>query len=164
MNHIQENHMKIQEIYKKWPNWTITMDSGKIVKNFSKIFWILGSVTDFQIDFLNDSILFHTFCDSILIELATGFNLCRMTVLGSIGVKSYYVITKNLWRNRKFRGQKLFSENFWNMFSEHFSEFLNLRQCLSCYKRLSALLSLTIGYRWFWTFDLKTESYCIIQY
>ena len=81
-------------------------------EKFSKKFRILGVVTDFQIDFLNDSILFHTFCDLILIEQAKGFNLRYMETLRSLELKRYYVITKNLSRNRKFRGQKLFSENF----------------------------------------------------
>ena len=77
-------------------------------EKFSKKFRILGVVTDFQIDFLNDSILFHTFCDLILIELATGFNLRHRRVLGSIRVKKYYVITKKLRQNRKFGSQKIF--------------------------------------------------------
>ena len=69
-------------------------------------------MTDFQIDFLNDSILFHTFCDLILIELAKGFNLRHLASLESLGVKNDYVITKILWRNRKFRTKKFFSR-FW---------------------------------------------------
>ena len=92
------------------------MDSGEIVKKFSKIFWILGSVTDFQIDFLNDSILFHTFCDLILIELAKGFNLRHTRVLGSIRVKRYYLITKKLRQNRKFWSPKKIFLDFGYMF------------------------------------------------
>ena len=38
-------------------------------------------MTDFQIDFSNDSQLFPTFGDLILIEQVKGFNLRHMTVL-----------------------------------------------------------------------------------
>ena len=72
------------------------IDSEKIQKKFPKKLRILGVVTELQIDFLNEHQLSSTFCNLILIEQAKGFNLRRMTVLGSIGVKSYYVITKNL--------------------------------------------------------------------
>ena len=92
------------------------MDSVKIQKNFSKKYRILGVVTDFQIEFLNDSQLFPTFGDLILIDLATGFNLRRMTVLRSLAIKSYYVITKKLRQNRKFRSKKYFFLDFGNMF------------------------------------------------
>ena len=78
------------------------MDSVKIQKNFSKKYRIFGVVTDFQIEFLNDSQFFPTFGDLILIELAKGFNLRRMTVLRSLAIKSYYVITKKIRQNRKF--------------------------------------------------------------
>ena len=92
------------------------MDSVKIQKNFSKKYRIFGVVTDFQIEFLNDSQFFPTFGDLILIELAKGFNLRRMTVLRSLAIKSYYVITKKLRQNRKFRSRKYFFLDFGNMF------------------------------------------------
>jgi len=76
----------------------------------------LGVVTDFQIYFLNDSTLFHTFGELILIELAKGFNLRHMTVTRSNSLKSYYVITKKLRQNRKFRSKKYFFLDFVNMF------------------------------------------------
>ena len=72
------------------------IDSEKIHKNFPQKNRILGVVWDFHIDFLNDSTLFHTFCDLILIEQATGFNFRHMRVLRSHKLKRYYVITKNL--------------------------------------------------------------------
>ena len=71
----------------------MSMDSEKIVKKISKMFWILGVVTGLQVDFLSDPQLSSTFGDLILIELAKGFNLRRMTVLRSLAIKSYYVIT-----------------------------------------------------------------------
>ena len=135
----------------KWPFWTITIDSGKIQKNFSKKFRILGVVTDFQIYFLNDSQLFPTFRDLILIEQFKGFNLRRMTVLRSLAIKSYYVITKKLRQNRKFRSRKYFFLDFGNMFWDKFLKCFNLhwrypgylnvseKQCLRhCYPYLQA--------------------------
>ena len=92
------------------------IDSEKIHKNFPKKNQILGVVRDFQIDFLNDSTLFHTFCDLILIELAKGFNLRHRTVTRSNSLKSYYAITKKLRQNRKFRSKKYFFLDFGNMF------------------------------------------------
>ena len=77
------------------------MDSVKIQKNFSKKYRIFGVVTDFQIEFLNDSQFFPTFGDLILIEQAKGFNLRHLTVLGSLGLKSYYIITKKLRQKSK---------------------------------------------------------------
>ena len=92
------------------------MDFEQIQKKISKKIRILGVVTDFQIDFLTDSKLFQTFCDLILIELAKGFNLRHMRVLESLGLKRYYVITKKLRQNRKFRSKKYFFLDFVNMF------------------------------------------------
>ena len=60
---------------------------------------IFGVVRDLQIDFLNDSKLFQTFEDLILIEPAKGFNLRRMRVLRSYTLKKYYVITKKIRKN-----------------------------------------------------------------
>ena len=37
--------------------------------------------------FLNDSTIFHTFCDLILIELTKGLNLRQITVLRSLALK-----------------------------------------------------------------------------
>ena len=91
---------------------TITYDFEKIWKKIPKIFRILGVVTDLQVDFLNEHQLLATFCDLILINQVKTFNLSHMTTLMSIDAKNYYVITKFLWRNRKFPGQKLFSKNF----------------------------------------------------
>ena len=68
------------------------IDSEKIHKNFPKKNRILWVVWDFQIDFLNDSTLFHTFGESILIELAKGFNLRHMRVLRSHTHERYKVI------------------------------------------------------------------------
>ena len=65
----------------------MSMDSEKIEKKFPKNFRILGVVTDFQIDFLNDSTLFHTFCNLILIGQAKGFNLRYMATLRSLELK-----------------------------------------------------------------------------
>ena len=73
------------------------MDSEKIVKKISKIFWILGVVTGLQVDFLSDPQLSSTFGDLILIELAKGFNLRHMRVLRSLKLKSYNVITKKFF-------------------------------------------------------------------
>ena len=92
------------------------MDSVKIQKNFSKKYRIFGVVTDFQIEFLNDSQFFPTFGDLILIEQAKSFNLRHMTILEALGVKKYYVITKKLRQNRKFRSRKYFFLDFGNMF------------------------------------------------
>ena len=78
----------------------------KIFKKFLKNFRILGVVTDLQIDFLNEPQLSSTFCGLILIEPAKGFNLRHMRVLESLGLKRYYVITKKLRQNRKFRSKK----------------------------------------------------------
>jgi len=82
------------------------MDSEKIEKKFSKIFRILGVVTYLQNDFLQEHQLLATFCDLILIKKLKTFNLSHMTTLGSLGVKNYYVITKKLRQNRKFRTKK----------------------------------------------------------
>ena len=104
----------------------MSMDSEEIEKKFSKFFRFLGVVTDLQIDFLNDSKLFQTFEDWILIELAKGFNLRRMRVLRSHKLKNYYVITKFLLQNRKFWGEKYFFLDFVNMLWEHFLKFFHL--------------------------------------
>ena len=61
----------------------MSMDSEKIEKKFPKIFRISGVVTDLQIDFSNDSKLFQTFLDLILIEQAKSFNLRHMTAFRS---------------------------------------------------------------------------------
>ena len=71
-------------------------NSEKFLKKKNRIF---GVVRDLQIDFLNDSKLFQTFGDLILIEPAKGFNLRRMRVLRSYTLKKYYVITKKLRQN-----------------------------------------------------------------
>ena len=65
----------------------MSMDSEKIVKKISKIFWILGVVTGLQVDFFSDPQFSSTFGDLILIELAKGFNLRHMTILEALGVK-----------------------------------------------------------------------------
>ena len=77
-------------------------------EKFFEKFRILRVMTDFQIDFLNDSQLFPTFGDLISIELAKGFNLRHMTILEALGVHNYYVIMKKLRQNRKFRSRKYF--------------------------------------------------------
>jgi len=108
-------------------------DSEQIQKNFSKKFRILGVVTDFQIDFLNDSQLFPTFEDLILIEEAKGFNLRHMTVLRSHKLKSYYVITKKIRQKSKLYDRKNDFLNFENMSLEHFCKAFNLQQTFSWY-------------------------------
>ena len=62
-----------------------------------------------------------------LIELAKGFNLRHMRVLGSLRVKRYYVITKKLRQNRKFRSKKYFFLDFGNMFWDYFLKFFNIQ-------------------------------------
>ena len=104
----------------------MSMDSEKIVKKNSKFFWILGVVTGLQVDFLSDPQLSSTFGDLILIELAKGFNLRHMRVLRSLKLKSYYVVTKKLRQNRKFRGKKYFFLDFVSMFWEHFLKVFHL--------------------------------------
>ena len=90
-------------------------------------------VTDFQIDFLNDSQFFPTFGDLILIEQAKGFNLRHMTVLRSHKLKSYYVITKKLRQKSKIYDRKKVFLNFENMFLEHFCKAFNLKQTFPWY-------------------------------
>ena len=102
------------------------IDSEKIHKNFPKKNRILGVVTELQIDFLNDSTLFHTFCDLILIEQAKGFNLRYMTTLEAYGEKKYYVITKKLRQKIINLRQKNIFSNFENMFLEYFCKAFNL--------------------------------------
>ena len=51
---------------------------------------------DFSDVFLNEHQLLATFWDLILIEQAKGFNLRHMTVLRSLTLVNYYVITKKL--------------------------------------------------------------------
>ena len=55
---------------------------------------------------------FPTFGDLVLIELAKGFNLRHMRVLGSLGVKRYYVITKKYDKIVNFGAKNIFSR-FW---------------------------------------------------
>ena len=102
------------------------MDSGKIVKKISKFFWILGVVTDLQIDFLSEHQLSPTFDDLILIEQAKGFNLRYMTTLEAYGAKKYYVITKKLRQKIINLRQKIIFSNFENMFLEYFCKAFNL--------------------------------------
>ena len=90
-------------------------------------------VTDFQIDFLNDSQFFPTFGGLILIEQAKVFNLRPLAVLGSLGLKSYYVITKKLRQKSKIYDRKNDFLNFENMFLEHFCKAFNLQQTFSWY-------------------------------
>ena len=104
----------------------MSMDSEEIEKKFQKIFRILGVVTDIQIDFLKAHQLLPTFGDLILIELIKSFNLRHLASLGSLGAKKYYVITKILWQNRKFRTKKYFFLDFVNMFWEHFLKVFHL--------------------------------------
>ena len=90
-------------------------------------------VTDFQIDFLNDSQFFPTFGDLILIEQAKGFNLRHMTVIRSHTLKNDYVITKKLRQKSKIYDRKNDFLNFENMFLEHFCKAFNLQQTFSWY-------------------------------
>ena len=117
-----DNYVKLWKIITGDQNEWFWANSEKFFKKFR----ILGTVTDFQIDFLNDSQLFPTFGDLILIEQAKGFNLRSLTVLGSLGLKSYYVITKKLRQNRKFRSKKCFFLDFINMFWDNFLKCFNL--------------------------------------
>jgi len=109
------------------------MGSGKIVKKISNFFWILGVVTDLQVDFLGEHHLSPTFGDLILIEQAKGFNLRHMTVLRSHKLKSYYVITKKLRQKSKIYDRKNDFLNFENMFLEHFCKAFNLQQTFPWY-------------------------------
>ena len=63
-------------------------------------------VTDFQIDFFNDSQLFPIFEGLTRIEQAKGFNLRHMTTLGPIEIQKYYVITKKLRQKSKIYDRK----------------------------------------------------------
>ena len=71
------------------------MTLRQLQKNSEKISDFGGddgpSLTGLQVNFLNDSKLFQTFGDLILIEPAKGFNLRRMRVLRSYTLKKYYI-------------------------------------------------------------------------
>ena len=71
-------------------------------------FLILGVVTDLQNTFLGDFKFFQTCRDLIRINQIGAIDFTHMTTLRSLEVKIYYEI---FIKNRKFWGQKLFSES-----------------------------------------------------
>ena len=71
---------------------------------------------------------------------------CRMTVLRSLAIKSYYVITKKLRQNRKFRSRKYFFLDFGNMFWDYFLK------CFNLHCRFPGYLNMVLIYQ-YWKSD-----------